>query len=265
MDPLAPLVSALHSQGRLRVWSLVITVFGDLVQHRGGEISSTRLRALLGRVGVEQGALRTALSRLAGDGWLTSERVGRRSLYRLSAQGLDRFAPATTRIYAPPRRVPVARWAAVVDLSGNGMPSCRICPAEDAAGQADVVVVGALEQVSEAFRASQLDPAHRAALAALAADLEALEAGRFDPLDAAAARMLLIHRWRRIVLRFPECLPDLMPQDAPMANPRAAVARAYAALTPGAERWLDSESDGMVAMPNPSQPARKRFDDTLRG
>lgn len=38
MDPLAPLITAVHTEGRLRVWSLVITVFGDLVQHRGGAV-----------------------------------------------------------------------------------------------------------------------------------------------------------------------------------------------------------------------------------
>ncbi|NBR89524.1 MAG: phenylacetic acid degradation protein, partial [Rhodobacteraceae bacterium] len=43
MDPLAPLIDALHAEGRLRVWSLVITVFGDSVQHRGGRISTARL------------------------------------------------------------------------------------------------------------------------------------------------------------------------------------------------------------------------------
>ena len=79
-DPLAPLIASLHAQGRLRVWSLVITAFGDLVQHRGGEISLARLGRLLGRIGVEQGALRTALSRLARDGWVLSTRRGRASL-----------------------------------------------------------------------------------------------------------------------------------------------------------------------------------------
>lgn len=264
MDPIAPLVAALHAQGRLRVWSLVITVFGDLVQHRGGEISSTRLRVLLGRVGVEQGALRTALSRLAGDGWLSSERMGRSSLYRLSAQGLDRFAPATTRIYAPPRRAPVTQWAAEFSLSGSGVPSLRLRPADEAGGKADCRVLGRLEEVSESFRARLLAPAHRAALAALAADLAALETGIEAPLDAAAARLLLIHRWRRIVLRFPDCLPELMPADAPLADPRAEVARAYAALTPAAERWLECAQDGMTAMPKAAEPAAKRFDDTLR-
>ena len=118
MDPLKPLIDALHSEGRLRVWSLVITVFGDLVQHRGGEVSTARLGVLMNRIGVEPGALRTALSRLSRDGWVTRERAGRTSLYRLSDRGLDRFAPATSMIYAPPRREPVAEWSVFVRLDG---------------------------------------------------------------------------------------------------------------------------------------------------
>lgn len=263
MDPLAPLVTALHAQGRLRVWSLVITVFGDLVQHRGGEISSTRLRALLGRVGVEQGALRTALSRLAGDGWVVSERAGRSSLYRLSAQGLDRFASATTRIYAPPRTEPVSRWATVVTFSGSGQ-TVRICPAEDVTNNADCVVVGELQHISDAYRAAQLERAHRNALTALSADLAALHQDITDPLEAAAARLLLIHRWRRIVLRFPECVPELMPDDSPLKNPRAAVAKSYVALTPAAEGWLESDTGGLAPLPKATQLAAKRFGGALK-
>ncbi|WP_424985720.1 PaaX family transcriptional regulator C-terminal domain-containing protein [Microbulbifer sp. S227A] len=263
MDPLAPLITALHSQGRLRVWSLVITAFGDLVQHRGGEISSTRLRMVLGRVGVEQGALRTALSRLSSDGWVHSERVGRSSQYRLTAQGLDRFASATARIYAPARNEPVLQWAVCVTLAGAGGETTRIVPADQVADGADCVVLGPLQHVSDAYRAAQLVPAHRAALTALAADLGALRVGIDDPLDATAARLLLIHRWRRIVLRFPECVPDLLPHDAPLANPRAAVARAYAALTPAVEGWLTSDAGGLAPLPKASQPAAKRFGGAL--
>ncbi len=258
-DPLAPQIDALHAAGRLRVWSLVITVFGDLVQHRGGQVSTARLRALLGRVGVEQGALRTALSRLGSDGWVTSERTGRTSHYRLSAQGIARFAPATTRIYAPPRLEPVARWAAVVRLTETGGQTIRLCPADEIDGAQDCRIIGTLETVSDRFRAAMLEPAHRAALEALAADLRALDGPVAAPLDAAAARMLLIHRWRRIVLRFPEPAAELMPADAPLRNPRAAVARAHTALTPAAEAWLDSEIEGQKPMPKASAAALNRF------
>ena len=264
MDPLEPLIIALHSEGRLRVWSLVISVFGDLVQHRGGQISTTRLRAVLGRIGVEQNALRTALSRLTGDGWVLRDRVGRASLYRLSPQGAARFAPATTLIYAPPRQTPVARWAAVVTQDGNGAPSVRLCPADEAPGAADALVMGELVQVSPAFRAATLSPDHRAALAALARDIAALASAPPDPLDAAAARVLLVHRWRRLVLRFPEPAAELMPADSPLHDPRRAVAATYERLSPGAEDWLDSDADGLQPMPAATRPASIRFGHGLR-
>lgn len=250
MDPLALQIAALHNQGRLRVWSMVITVFGDLVQQRGGEISTTRLGCLLGRVGVEQGAMRTALSRLGRDGWVQSERDGRTSRYRLSAQGLDRFAPATTRIYAPPRVEPVTRWAIAVQVGPTGRQEAKLSPADEAPAGAECLVVGELQQISDAYRASLLSDEHRKALAALAADIEAMTTHQnLCPLDAAAARVLLIHRWRRIVLRFPEVPFSLMPVNTPLADPRRAVAEAYAQLTPATEVWLESETASLMAMP----------------
>lgn len=259
MDPLAPLITALHSEGRLRVWSMIITVFGDLVQHRGGEVSTARLGCLLGRVGVEQGALRTALSRLGRDGWVHSERSGRTSLYRLSARGLNQFAPATTRIYAPLRPVSVQRWAIALRLGPSGRPEATLSPADEIADGADCLVTGALEQVSDAYRAALLSPAHRTALQGLATDLQALDLPLPTTLDAAAARMLLIHRWRRLVLRFPDIPADLMPGDTPLTNPRQAVARIYAQLVPATEAWLEGDSPGLPPMPPAIRPAAHRF------
>lgn len=262
MDPLAPLIAALHSEGRLRVWSLVITVFGDLVQHRGGVISTTRLRLLLGRIGVEQGTLRTALSRLSSDGWVTGERSGRTSLYRLTPQGVARFAPATARIYAPPRRDPVLRWAAVVTLTDIGASQVRVCPADEVEDAGDCHIVGDLAAVSARFRAHALSAEHRAALAALAADLAELRQPLSDPLDAAAARVLLIHRWRRIILRYPDIAVDLMPEDSPLKDPRAEVAKVYAALSPATEAWLDESTEGEGPMSLCAEETPVRFETT---
>jgi len=252
MDPLASQITALHNQGRLRVWSMVITVFGDLVQHRGGQISTAQLGSLLGRVGVEKGAVRTALSRLGRDGWVTSERHGRTSLYRLSEQGLTRFAPATTRIYAPPRDGSVTRWAIALKVGASARQEVTLTPADEVTDGADCLVVGELKTISDAYRASLLSEDHRAALSALGDDIAALDANRVAaPLDAAAARVLLIHRWRRIVLRFPEVPSYLMPRDAPLKDPRRSVARAYSTLSAAAEAWMGKDSDGAQGQANP--------------
>lgn len=258
-DPLAPLVASLHAQGRLRVWSLVITAFGDLVQYRGGEISLARLGRLLGRIGVEQGALRTALSRLARDGWVVSDRRGRASFYRLSAQGSDRFGPATSRIYAPPAATGITLWSLALRLDAPGGPGITLRPAEAPPAPSDLRLTGSIDHISDAYRAALLGDAHRAALTGLATDLAALDKQITDPLDAAAARLLLIHRWRRIVLRYDEILPDLMPGEAPLADPRRAVADAYRRLAPAAEHWLGTAEGELGAMPPADTSFAARF------
>ena len=62
------LAARLHGEGRLRVWSLAVTVFGDAIAPRGGSIAMADLSAILERLGAEPGAIRTAMSRLARDG-----------------------------------------------------------------------------------------------------------------------------------------------------------------------------------------------------
>ncbi len=263
MDPLEPVITALHAESRLRVWSLVITVFGDCVQHRGGAISTARLGRLLGRIGVEPGALRTALSRLGRDGWVNSERAGRLSHYRLSPTGLARFSEASSRIYAPARQMPVTEWTlstegdmqTAVPLGGLWLrPADMLAPAKPA-----FRMTGRITDLAPAMRDSLIRTAHATALRRLNGDLDRLALIEGDPLTHAAARILLIHRWRRIVLRFPDLPPALLPADLAKHDPRARVGAAYLHLTPGAEDWLDSTEDDMAPMPAPDQSLAARF------
>jgi phenylacetic acid degradation operon negative regulatory protein len=262
MDPLSPLISALHDEGRLRVWSLVITVFGDSVQLRGGRIANLRLQKLLGRIGIEPGTIRTALSRLGRDGWVTSEREGRNSYYRLTAEGLAQFADATSRIYAPPRAQPVTKWVLAVGADQPGIhvaPGVTLRPADQPGPAPDCAVVGELSNLSAALRSDLLSKPHVAALNALFRDLDALSGASLTPLEAAAARTLLIHRWRRIVLRHPEPPIELLPPAFHGRDPRSEVARTYAALTVSAEEWFDTPLQDVSPMPPAALDLLKRF------
>jgi len=261
MDPLQPIIDALHNEGRLRVWSLVITVFGDSVQRRGGVISNTRLQMLLGRVGIERGTLRTALSRLAKDGWLDSERSGRASCYRLSQSGVIKFADATGQIYARADDTPVTEWRLSV---GHGLSGIEIAPnvvltpaSRNDTAPSECQVQGALTVLSPKMRAGLMGQDHAQTLEALLRDVAALGGLDLDPLSAAAARTLLIHRWRRLVLRFPEFPVELLPERFAGISPRAQVRDAYRALTPMAEQWLASDVGDLKPMPAPE--STKRF------
>ena len=67
-------VSDLRGDIPPRVWSLLVTVFGDLAQD-GSALPGTVLGEIMSRVGIKPEAMRVALHRLRKDGWIESERA----------------------------------------------------------------------------------------------------------------------------------------------------------------------------------------------
>ena len=96
-----------------RAKSLVMTVFGDTIAPRGGVVWLGSLIALLSPFGISERLVRTAVYRLADEGWLDALRHGRRSQYRLSAQGEKRFLRAHQRVYASPTKQWEGLWTLV--------------------------------------------------------------------------------------------------------------------------------------------------------
>ena len=92
-------ISILTQGDRHRVWSLIVTVFGDLAGSHGDEIGAQTLGKLTEPLGVKSEALRVALHRLRKEGWLENRRDGRSSTYFLTPMGLQQTAAATPRIY----------------------------------------------------------------------------------------------------------------------------------------------------------------------
>lgn len=93
-----------------RAKSLVVTVWGDALAPHGGRVWLSGLIRLLAPLGLNERLVRTSVYRLARDGWLASRQAGRRSLYRLTAQGRRRFEHAYRRIYAVPADAWDGRW-----------------------------------------------------------------------------------------------------------------------------------------------------------
>ena len=100
-----------------RAKSLVMTVFGDALAPRGGAVWLGSLISLLAPFGISERAVRTSVFRLVEEGWLEASRSGRRSQYRLSAQGEKRFLRAHQRVYAPPSRDWDGQWSLLMMMS----------------------------------------------------------------------------------------------------------------------------------------------------
>ena len=107
-------------QRPLRTGSLLISLFGDAIAPHGGEVWLGSLIDVLERFGVNQRLVRTTVFRLAKDGWLCAEQVGRRSFYRLDDEGLARVAAASERIYAAPTTQPTADWCVALLTGVDG-------------------------------------------------------------------------------------------------------------------------------------------------
>ncbi|WP_372621549.1 PaaX family transcriptional regulator C-terminal domain-containing protein [Falsiroseomonas sp.] len=277
MTESSPLATALARTGAPRIASFIVTVWGDAVAPRGGSLWLGSLQAILDRFGCTPGQVRTAMSRLTEEGWLTRNRVGRLSFYRLGPRGAQAFGAAAARIYAG--RAPA--WDGVLRLVLLADPAMREALAARGFGTlpggAMLGVIGDPAELPKGvpvLLATAREPEEVRLLAARAWPLEALSEGyvrfldAFAPLrdtavlaeDALPLRLLLVHEWRRLVLRDPLLPAALLPEDWPGADARALAAALYRRLAPAAETWLDAEGrneDG----PLPPAAAASRFAD----
>lgn len=103
-----------------RAKSLCVSLLGDALAPHGGAIWLGNLIELLAPLGVNERLLRTSVFRLVAQGWLQTERHGRRSLYQLSAQGRRHTAHASQRIYEGPPATWNGEWTLVaLPRTGN--------------------------------------------------------------------------------------------------------------------------------------------------
>jgi len=70
--------------------SLISSLYGDALSHRGGEVWLGSLAALLEGMGFGERFVRTALFRLNKEGWLDVVRIGRRKNLSRGAASLGR-------------------------------------------------------------------------------------------------------------------------------------------------------------------------------
>jgi phenylacetic acid degradation operon negative regulatory protein len=293
----APVRRALRhfrAQRPLRGGSLLITIFGDAIAPRGGAVTLGSLIRLAAPFGLTERLVRTAVARLARDGWLESRRSGRRSEYRLSRSGAQRFAEATQRIYGEAPRQWDGRWTLLVMPSGPDGASLREGLKWLGFGQLNPLLLahpgmspaqarrlikeelgGAREGLLIQGRSGSLAEDRR--IASRGWDLKDLARRyrrfltRFAPLEAAAAaglapataflvRTLLIHEYRKIHLQDPLLPPRLLPHSWVGAAAYALCRRLYAQLFPAAEAHLSAHAHRLQRpLPAANSAAHARF------
>jgi phenylacetic acid degradation operon negative regulatory protein len=285
--PLSRIIELLKREPS-RTGSIVITVFGDAIVPRGGSVWLGTLLEFFRTIDIDSGVVRTAMSRLAADGWLERQRVGRNSFYRLVKKGRQTFDAATKHIYDPQ----VSDWTGRFELLliGNGedrdasrealknagfgspLPGVWIAPSgvpipEEAAHAIRLEV--SAEDDSGRRLLSESWPLDRTADAYLKfmKIFEPLRGwiDRREPLadvDAFTARILLIHYYRRVVLRDPLLPAALLPTDWPGRAARQLCGEIDMGLLPASEQWLDRNGVNETGpLPAAGEELARRFGD----
>ena len=211
-------IAELTCFGDLKVWSILVTVFGDLTLSERSSLSGRVLTRIGERIGIRPEAIRVALHRLRKDGWIESTRVGRSSLYALTEMGHSESLAARSRIYA--RRPPEADKLVLL-----AAPRGDIAPPEDfarigpglylgAAGPADpgpfLVFEGGVGAIPDWAQSALGPPELAESYADLAACLGRVRSSvvaETGPLDTVVLRTLVIHHWRRAIRRHAD-LPE---------------------------------------------------------
>jgi phenylacetic acid degradation operon negative regulatory protein len=285
-QPLARIVDQLKREPS-RTGSIIITVFGDAIVPRGGSVALGTLLEFFAAIDVDGSVVRTAMSRLTADGWFEREKVGRNSFYRLVQRERLTFDIATKHIYGPPASDWTGRFELLLIANGGDrdvarealknagfgspLPGVWVAPsgvpipleakgairlevsAEDDSGRRLLSESWPLERTAEAYRRfmKSFEP-----LRAWAAR------DRLSDIDAFTARVLLIHHYRRVVLRDPLLPMALLPRDWPGRAARQLCGEIYRGVLSASEQWLDRHaSNESGALPAAGKELSRRFAD----
>jgi phenylacetic acid degradation operon negative regulatory protein len=284
-DGSGALADAVRRVGGLRASSLAVSFLGDCIVPRGGEVGVATISELLAAFGVDNGAARTAMSRLASDRWVTRQKVGRNSFYALTPTALAASERASRRIYAARHPEAPCGWRILYAGGLRKDEQARVKTALRRRGAAELAshayllpdgddspdACGAIAMtaaalpdaearllVARAYDLAALEADYATFSAAFARVRENLEAGRkVAGLEAVAMRVLVIHAFRRIVLRDPMIPARYLPEEWPGLAARATAASIWRALIRPSEAWLDANAASAYGPLPPRAPGRR--------
>lgn len=249
--------------------SALFDVYGDHLRARGDRAPVAALVRLLEPVGVAAPAVRTAISRMVGQGWLVPTMLDNGPGYAATERAIRRYDETAARVYRTSERRWDGRWhllfvepvreradrarlrsglafSGYAELSDGTWVSPWVRP------ELDDVLAREPVRTSRAV-AVDFDPPERPAqawdLAALAAEYAAWlaqaratpDAPEDDDPDRAAfaARFRLVHEWRMFLFRDPSLPDELLPADWPGREAAAHFTSEAARLKAASDRYLD--------------------------
>ncbi len=240
---------------------MLLTILGEYVLPRSGGVWQEALVAALGAVGYREQTARQALSRSVTEGWLATERHGRRARMSLTEDAATMLSSGARRIYSFGEpwswdgnwllvvlRVPESRrevrhqlrtrlaWAGFGSLGGGVWITPHVARESEVA---DAAVNGSVaELLSFQAQLGALGDARRVVVQAW--DLDDIDARYRDfiedfadvsptePERVFAAQATLVHAWRKFPFLDPDLPESLLPDGWPRAQAHELFAQRHA-------------------------------------
>lgn len=260
----------------MKARSLVFDLFGDYLRYRGGEVRLRHLVGLMGCFDVPEATVRVVSARLRKEGWLSSRREGRETVYTLTEaawtlldEGRDRIfnrvrgpwdgqwhlviysVPESERAVREQLRKKLA-WFGFGPLSASVWLSphdrtgqVREAFADEPAVQLDTFrsrstgLEADRDIATRAWDLDELDRDYQELLRSYRPRLARYRSGDLHGRHALTERMRLVHDYRRFPFRDPDLPPELLPKGWHGRQAHEVFLEAHGLLRGPAEAWVD--------------------------
>jgi len=267
-----------------RAGSLIITVFGDAVLPHGNSVWLGSLIEALNPLGLNPRQIRTAIFRLAQDNWLSCLKIGRRSYYSFTEFGQRHYEKSARRIYASQPIIWDGQWTLVIPAFAdpgqreqlkrelgwlgfgaiaNGVlahpnanqESLAATLAELDLGNLVVTLRARTEHVGsrdvlrrltrQSWQLDQFETRYKDFIARFRPVLHGLVKARaVEPAQMFELQTILIHEYRRILLRTTDLPDELLPANWSGRAAMDLTARLYNVTREPAAAYIESSLEG---------------------
>lgn len=297
---MARTLADINKEQSLSGTSIIITVFGDCVSQHGGSIWLGSLIRALAPLGINERLVRTSVFRLVNDDWLSVRKIARRSYYSFTDSGKSQFERVARRIYQAAQLEWDNGWTLLVlsNVPSEKKDDLRKKLLWQGFGQLgpdlfahhrfdnnsldeilvetdvmnDVVILHAEARelhsrlalkalAQEKWGIAELEEKYKAFLVMFRPVLDAIiKNNKLDPEVCFLLRTLLIHEYRRILLKDHDLPIELLPSGWPGLNARNLTVNLYSRLSPQAEDFITSELESAEGpLPKASHSFYERF------
>lgn len=287
-------------QNKPRAGSFIITLFGDVISQHGNCVWLGSIIDRLAFFDLNARQIRTAVSRLVQENWLQSEQLGRKSFYSLTGFGERQYERAARRIYGNNLSVWDGEWTLVLlaqldvtlreqvrrELVWMGFGQINFGafahPSVDRKVLAELIselkiekqlmIMGArtdeltnqdtVENITyQAWKLDELKPRYERFCQLFERLLEQLPGTvERDGQQMFELRLIMIHEYRRLLLKTTELPHELLPDKWPGARAMEITSTLYQETTVGALNFISqSLQSSRGTLPSAGDDFHQRF------